>query len=54
MLLEHISRLTHAPSVPFQNTPPITKVREEEEDDIERRTRPIWKGVDSEDDSEED
>ncbi|PHT26840.1 Histone deacetylase 6 [Capsicum baccatum] len=54
MLLEHISRLTHAPSVPFQNTPPIAKVREEEEDDIERRTRPIWKGVDSEDDSEED
>ena len=29
MLLEQLSRLPHAPSVPFQTTPPITKVPEE-------------------------
>ena len=29
MLLEQLSRLPHAPSVPFQTTPPTTKVPEE-------------------------
>lgn len=28
-LLEQLSRLPHAPSVPFQTTPPITEVPEE-------------------------
>ncbi|RVW52994.1 Histone deacetylase 6 [Vitis vinifera] len=55
MLLEQLSRLPHAPSVPFQTTPPITKVPEEEEEDMDKRPKPrIWNGEDCESDPDED
>ncbi|KAH9602119.1 hypothetical protein KSS87_008289 [Heliosperma pusillum] len=45
ILLEQLSRLPHAPSVPFQTTPPITREPEEEEEDVSRRPTPrIWNG----------
>ncbi|XP_059640346.1 histone deacetylase 6 [Cornus florida] len=55
MLLEQISRLPHAPSVPFQTTPPTTQVPEEAEENMDRRpARRIWNGEDFESDGEED
>ncbi|KAJ0048741.1 hypothetical protein Pint_15521 [Pistacia integerrima] len=54
-LLEQLSRLSHAPSVPFQTTPPITEVPEEPEEDMEQRPKPrIWSGEDYASDHEED
>lgn len=55
MLLEQLSRIPHAPSVPFQMTPPITQEPEEAEEDMDERPKPrIWNGEDYESDAEED
>ncbi|KAM3751779.1 hypothetical protein ACB098_04G136200 [Castanea mollissima] len=54
-LLEQLSRLPHAPSVPFQTTPPITEVPEEAEETMERRPKQrIWNGDDYDSDPDED
>ncbi|KAH9720405.1 Histone deacetylase 6 [Citrus sinensis] len=54
-LLEQLSGLIHAPSVPFQTTPATTQVPEEPEEDMERRPKPrIWNGEDYESDHDED
>ncbi|KAL8141985.1 hypothetical protein V2J09_015017 [Rumex salicifolius] len=54
MLLEQLSRLPHAPSVPFQTTPPTTRVPEEAEEDKDQRPRPrIWSGEDYDSDQED-
>ncbi|KAK9995672.1 hypothetical protein SO802_020358 [Lithocarpus litseifolius] len=54
-LLEQLSRLPHAPSVPFQTTPPITEVPEEAEESMERRPKQrIWNGDDYDSDPDED
>ncbi|KAL0356189.1 UNVERIFIED_CONTAM: Histone deacetylase 6 [Sesamum radiatum] len=58
MLLDQLSKLQHAPSVPFQNAPPTTEVPEEREEPMEVRAKPrIWNGevyYESDDDEEED
>ncbi|XP_048138766.1 histone deacetylase 6 [Rhodamnia argentea] len=55
MLLEQLSRIPHAPSVPFQMTPPITQEPEEAEEDMnERPKQRIWNGEDYESDAEQD
>lgn len=55
ILLEHLSRIEHAPSVPFQTTPPTTALPEEPEEPMERRPKPrIWNGDDTQYDSDED
>ncbi|CAL0305113.1 unnamed protein product [Lupinus luteus] len=42
-LLEQLSRLPHAPSAPFQTTPSPMQVPEEEEEEMEPRSKhPIW------------
>ncbi|XP_020532106.1 histone deacetylase 19 [Amborella trichopoda] len=38
-LLEQLKRIQHVPSVPFQERPPDTKFAEEEEEDLEKRTK---------------
>ncbi|KAL8154171.1 hypothetical protein V2J09_011931, partial [Rumex salicifolius] len=54
MLLEQLSRLPHAPSVPFHTTPPTTQVPEEEEEDKDQRPKPrIWSGEVYESDEED-
>ncbi|KAF6157467.1 hypothetical protein GIB67_004405 [Kingdonia uniflora] len=54
-LLEQLSRLQHAPSVQFQERPPITEAPEEEEEGMDERSqRPIWNGRCSGSESEED
>lgn len=55
--MEQVSRLPHAPSVPFQTTPPTTQVPEEAEEKMDRRPKPrIWngEGEDYESDADED
>lgn len=55
ILLELLSRLPHAPSVPFQSSVPCTQAPEEAEEDIDQRPRPrIWNGEDYESDPDED
>ncbi|KNA17765.1 hypothetical protein SOVF_077050 [Spinacia oleracea] len=56
ILLEQLSRIPHAPSVPFQTTPSVTKPpEEEEEDDKDERPKPrIWNGEDDFDTDPED
>ncbi|GAB2240797.1 hypothetical protein Droror1_Dr00021315 [Drosera rotundifolia] len=45
VLLESLSRIPAAPSVPFQTTPNTTEVPEEEEEDKDERPKPrIWNG----------
>nr|GMC79684.1 histone deacetylase 6 [Ipomoea batatas] len=45
MLLEQLSELPHAPSVPFQMTPSTIEVPEEREEDMDQRRKPwIWNG----------
>ncbi|WZY98727.1 hypothetical protein YC2023_071056 [Brassica napus] len=36
-LLKQLSQVIHAPSVQFQDTPPISQVTEEAEEDMETR-----------------
>ncbi|KAK4264381.1 hypothetical protein QN277_025567 [Acacia crassicarpa] len=52
LLLEQLSRLPHAPSVPFQTTPSTTEVPEEEEEDLDRR--PHWRHPFRTEDSDSD
>ncbi|KAF5743738.1 Histone deacetylase 6 isoform 1 [Tripterygium wilfordii] len=55
ILLEQLSNLSHAPSVPFQMTPRIAQAPEEAEEDMDRRTKPrIWNGDDLESDNDDD
>ncbi|KAH0660743.1 hypothetical protein KY289_029491 [Solanum tuberosum] len=55
ILLEQISQLPHAPSVPFQTTPSTTEVPEEKEESMDRRPKPrIWNGDGYESDADED
>uniref|UniRef100_A0A6N2MDS9 Histone deacetylase n=1 Tax=Salix viminalis TaxID=40686 RepID=A0A6N2MDS9_SALVM len=55
ILLEQLSRLPSAPSVPFQTTPATTEVPEEDEENMDQRPeRHIWNGVDYESDHDED
>ncbi|KAG0476587.1 hypothetical protein HPP92_013428 [Vanilla planifolia] len=45
VLLEHISRLQHAPSVPFQERPPKTESPEEEDEEMDQRPPcQLWNG----------
>ncbi|KAL0856460.1 hypothetical protein Bca101_061613 [Brassica carinata] len=55
-LLEQLSGLIHAPSVQFQHTPPVNRVLDEPEEDLEERPKPrIWSGAASyESDSDDD
>ncbi|KAL9314092.1 hypothetical protein ACSQ67_019544 [Phaseolus vulgaris] len=54
-LLEQLSRLPHAPSVPFQTTPSIIQAPEEEEEHMDIRSkRPIWSGEDFDSDNDDD
>ncbi|KAF9671595.1 hypothetical protein SADUNF_Sadunf12G0063900 [Salix dunnii] len=54
-LLEQLSRLPSAPSVPFQTTLATTEVPEEDEENMDQRPkRHIWNGVDYESDHDED
>lgn len=54
MLLEQLSRLPHAPSVPFQNTPPTAQLAEEAEEDKDERPKPrIWSGEEYDSDQED-
>ncbi|KAK8690512.1 hypothetical protein V6N13_074044 [Hibiscus sabdariffa] len=54
MLLEQLSRLSHAPSVPFQTTPSTIQPPEEAEEDMDERPKPhIWNGDDYESDPED-
>ncbi|CAH2043733.1 unnamed protein product [Thlaspi arvense] len=55
-LLEQLSGLIHAPSVPFQHTPPVNRVLDEPEEDLEKRPKPrIWTGTATyESDSDDD
>ncbi|RID58955.1 hypothetical protein BRARA_F02210 [Brassica rapa] len=55
-LLEQLSGLIHAPSVPFQHTPPVNRVLDEPEEDLEKRPKPrIWSGTANyESDSDDD
>ncbi|XP_047312244.1 histone deacetylase 6-like [Impatiens glandulifera] len=57
MILEHLSRLSHSPSVAFQNTPSsMFKAPKEDEDrkmDIRQKCR-IWNGASYASDSDED
>ncbi|KAG4932643.1 hypothetical protein JHK87_046645 [Glycine soja] len=53
-LLEQISRLPHAPSVPFQTTPPTLQLPEEAEENMDRRPKlRKWDGEDYDSDPEE-
>ncbi|KAJ4960480.1 hypothetical protein NE237_020390 [Protea cynaroides] len=55
LLLEQLSRTTHAPSVQFQARPPDTEVPDEGEEDMDRRPKPcIWDGEDDGSESEND
>nr|GMC90518.1 histone deacetylase 6 [Ipomoea batatas] len=55
MLLEQLSELPHAPSVPFQMTPSTIEVPEEREEDMDQRRNPrIWNGDEYFSDGEED
>ncbi|KAJ8536500.1 hypothetical protein K7X08_034901 [Anisodus acutangulus] len=55
MLLEQLSHLPHAPSVPFQMAPFITEVREDREEDMDRRPKPrIWMKEEYESDTDEE
>ncbi|KAB2609287.1 histone deacetylase 6 [Pyrus ussuriensis x Pyrus communis] len=54
-LLEQLTRIPHTPSVPFQTTPPTTKVPEEVEEKLDERPKPrIWNGVIYDSDPEDD
>ncbi|QCE00460.1 histone deacetylase 1/2 [Vigna unguiculata] len=54
-LLEQLSRLPHARSVPFQTTPSIIQVPEEEEEHMDiRPKRRIWSGEDFDSDNDDD
>ncbi|KAL1363860.1 hypothetical protein HN51_012023 [Arachis hypogaea] len=53
-LLERLSRLSHAPSAPFQTTPSVTNVPEEEEEDMDVRPNcRLWNGQDFDSDNDE-
>ncbi|GAV64590.1 Hist_deacetyl domain-containing protein [Cephalotus follicularis] len=53
-LLEQLSKIVHAPSVPFQTTPPTTQVPEEAEEEMdEKPNRRIWNGEDYDSDPDE-
>lgn len=55
MLLEQLTKLTHAPSVQFQTTPSITQAPEVAEQNMDQRRQPrIWNGENYESDSDED
>ncbi|PIA51738.1 hypothetical protein AQUCO_01100542v1 [Aquilegia coerulea] len=55
ILLEQLSRIEHAPSVQFQERPPDTEVPEEEEEDIDQRSRSrLWDGEYFASDDEDD
>ncbi|KAJ9140275.1 hypothetical protein P3X46_030942 [Hevea brasiliensis] len=55
ILLEQLSKLPNAPSVPFQTTPSTTEVPEEAEEDMDRRPKHrIWDGEDYGSDHDED
>ncbi|XP_059306724.1 histone deacetylase 6-like isoform X2 [Lycium ferocissimum] len=55
MLLEQLSHLPHAPSVPFQMAPCIIEVPEEREEDMDQRPKPrIWMKEEYESDTDED
>ncbi|MED6114439.1 Histone deacetylase 6 [Stylosanthes scabra] len=56
-LLERLSRLSHAPSAPFQTTPSVADVPEEEEEDMVMDVRPycrLWNGQDFDSDHEDE
>ncbi|MQL94946.1 hypothetical protein Taro_027608 [Colocasia esculenta] len=55
VLLEHLSKIQHVPSVQFQERPPNTQPPEEEEEDMEKRPRrSLWAGDYYESEVEED
>ncbi|XP_057442904.1 histone deacetylase 6-like isoform X2 [Lotus japonicus] len=55
LLLEQISRLPHAPSIPFQTTPSTIEVPEEEEEDMDTRPkRRIWSSGEVDSDYEDE
>lgn len=55
MLLEQLSRLIHAPSVQFQAAPPVARVPEVKEENMDERPRQrIWDGQEYESDEDED
>ncbi|KAK6920649.1 Histone deacetylase domain [Dillenia turbinata] len=55
MLLEQLSRLPHAPSIPFQTTPPVRELPDEMEEDMDKRPKQrMWSGDDYESDLDED
>ncbi|KAK1324839.1 Histone deacetylase 6 [Acorus calamus] len=55
MLLEHLSRIQHAPSMQFQARPPDVEPPEQEEEDMDhRQRRRIWNGENYESEDEED
>ncbi|KAG6735559.1 hypothetical protein POTOM_061829 [Populus tomentosa] len=55
ILLEQLSRLPNAPSVPFQTTPATTEVPEEDEENMDQRPKShVWNGVDYDSDHDED
>nr|ABR17383.1 unknown [Picea sitchensis] len=55
VLLEQLSRIQHIPSVPFQERPPDTEFHDEEEEDMEKRSKcRIWDGEYFGSESEED
>ncbi|KAM0938056.1 putative histone deacetylase [Dioscorea sansibarensis] len=54
-LLEHLSKIEHAPSAQFQERPPATDPPEEEDEDMDCRPAPrIWNGGCYDSDPEED
>ncbi|KHN19265.1 Histone deacetylase 6 [Glycine soja] len=54
-LLEQLSRLPHAPNAPFQTTPSVIEVPEEEEEGMDVRPKPcIWSGEDFDSDHDDD
>ncbi|XP_010248619.1 PREDICTED: histone deacetylase 6 isoform X1 [Nelumbo nucifera] len=55
ILLEHLSRIQHAPSVQFQAQPPSTQVPDEGKEGMDQRPKcRIWNGEDYGSESEED
>lgn len=55
VLLEQLSRIQHTPSVPFQERVPDTEFHDEEEEDMEKRSKcRIWDGEYFGSESEED
>ncbi|KAK6924803.1 Histone deacetylase domain [Dillenia turbinata] len=55
MLLEQLSRLPHAPSVPFQTTQSVRELPDEMEEDMDKRPKQrMWSGDDYKSDLDED